>query len=343
MSLICTPASYFTQATIDHLGTIDDIAHVRDVAVTDGMFKSTRVGKSRTKTDEHNRSDTSRVTNSITRTYAAFPSPYQRQGQPGTPSSNPVLMHEPYQRRDQAEYYQEQVEPSAPYSQRSPSPTSPTTSGQHFGDTTSYSASSRGVPSTSYVDHRYPTSPIRASHSPYSPHYQPPSTHAMPPSATSTQNYSTPRTLSSPWVNQDSYYYARQSHSRPASSQSVPPMSYLHSNTTSHTVGPSSHITSPRSDHPNFMPSYSLELALTPPQPMPEYRGVPLAPLQIPPQHYTGARQCQTPPDSAIVIEDPSEEGGLAPLNELKRQGRYRREPLDEKTLRLLIASQSTP
>lgn len=91
------------------------------------------------------------------------------------------------------------------------------------------------------------------------------------------------------------------------------------------------------------MPSYSLELALTPPQHMPEYRGVPLAPLQIPPQHYTGARQCQTPPDSAIVIEDPSEEGGLAPLNELKRQGRYRREPLDEKTLRLLIASQSTP
>jgi len=301
------------------------------------------VGKSRTRPDEHNRSDASR----LPRIYAAYPSPYQ--GRPGTPSTNPVLMHEPYQRRDQAEYYQEQVESSAPYSQRSPSPASPTTSGQYFGDMSSYSGPSRSVPSNSYVDHRYPTSPLGPSHSQYPPHYQPPTTHTMPVTATSTQNYTTPRTLSSPWANQDSYYYARHVHSSPASCQSAPPLSYHQSNTTPHvsSVAPAEHssqLTSPSPNPPSFTPSYSLESALTPPQHTPDYRGVSLAPLQIPPLRYTSARQCQTPPDSAIVMEDLSEEdsSGLAPLNELKRQGRYRREPLDEKTLRLLIA-QSTP
>ncbi|KAF8813900.1 hypothetical protein BYT27DRAFT_7083823 [Phlegmacium glaucopus] len=328
--------AYFTQATIDQLGTVDDIPHVRDIVVTDGMFKSTRVGKSRTKTNEHNRSDASR----IPRTYAA----YLQQGQPGTLSTNPVLMHEPYQRHDQAEYYQEQVESSAQYSQRSLSPASPTTSGQYFGDVTSYSGPSLSEPSNSYVDHRYPTSPVGASHSHYTSHYQPPTTDAMSVPATSPQNYSTPRTLSPPWANQDSYFYARHVHNGPASCQSAPPMSYDHRNSTPHVsvapAGHSSQFTSPRPNHPNFTPSYSL---VTSPPP-PDYRGVSLAPLQIPPLHYPSARQCQTPPDSAIVMEDLSEEdsSGLAPLNELKRQGRYRREPLDEKTLRLLIA-QSTP
>lgn len=334
--------AYFTQATIDHLGTIDDIPHVRDVVVSDGMFKSTRVGKGHTKPNEHNRPDAPRVANSAGRTYAAFPSPFQHQGQPGTPTSstNPVLMHEPYQRRDQPEYYQEEVESSAPYSQRSPSPTSPTTttSGQYFGDMVSYSGPSRNVPSNSYVDHSYPISPLEASYSPYTPHYQPPVTHPMP----ITENYSIPKTLSSPGVDQDSYYYApRESHNGPVNSRPSPTMSYHHM--TPHvSVAPAG-----CSSQPRFTPSYSLEAALTPPQPTVDHRGISLAPLQIPAQLYSSAIQCQTPPDSAIVMEDLSEEdqSGLAPLNELKRQkGRYRREPGDEKTLqRLLIAAKSTP
>ena len=292
------------------------------------MFKSTRVGK-RNKMDEH-KSDGSRVANSITRTYAPFPSPYHYQGR--SESTNPVLMHEPYQRYDRAEYQQ--------HSPRSPSPASPTTSGHYFGDMASYSGPPRAVRSNSYVEH--PISPTGPS--PYTSHYQSPTAHAIGPvMASSTQNYS-PRTSCSPWVNHDSYYYSRQSHGGPASSQSTSPLPYHHSNGTS--AGHTPQQTSPRPSHPNYSPSYSLQSALTPFQPMSDYRGVSLAPLQIPLQHYTSARQCQTPPDSATVMEEdqPGEDqSGLAPLNELKRQSRYRREPSDEKTLRLLIASQSTP
>ncbi|KAI9571757.1 Gti1/Pac2 family-domain-containing protein, partial [Boletus coccyginus] len=39
--------AYFTQATVDHLGTIDDITGVAELMVPDGVFQSTRVGKNR--------------------------------------------------------------------------------------------------------------------------------------------------------------------------------------------------------------------------------------------------------------------------------------------------------
>jgi hypothetical protein len=288
------------------------------------MFTSTRVGK-RTKADEHNRSDASRVS-SGSRTYGQFPSPYQHQGRPGT-SSNPVLMHEPYQRRDQAEYYHQQVES---YSRRSPSPVSPTSSsGHYYGDISSYSGPSRR--SISFVsDH--PSSPYD------SPQYQPPPSTKMP---ANPQNYSNPRIISPSWTNQDPYYYSRPMHSGdPASSQ---PVLYHHDSIVP--TGHSSDHTSPRTDHPgSYTPSYSLESALTPPQAT-GYRGISLTPLQIPVQHQTSARQSHTPsPDSAVLMEDQSKEVdqcGLASLNELKRP-RYRREPWDEKTLQSFIG-QSTP
>ena len=312
-------AAYFTQATIDHLGTIDNISSVRNVVVTEGMFKSTRVGK-RSRADEEIRSDV-RVGS---RTYAAFPSPYQQQVRPGTPpNSNPVLMHEPYQRSDQPDYFRDQVEPSASYSQRTPSLSPISPSGQYYGDMPSYSGPSRSVRSNSYVDHPNPNG-----NSPYSPQYQPTTTRA----GTSLQNYSNP-ILSPPWANDDPYYYTRPIQSGTASSPSAPPMSYNHSNTPQHA--------SP-SYTKSYTPSYSLESALTPPPSIPDRRGVEHISLQIP--HYTSATQCHTPPDSAIAMEDPSDEdqSGLAPLEELKRS-RYRREPLDEKTLRLLISGQSSP
>jgi Gti1/Pac2 family transcription factor len=316
-------AAYYTQATIDQLGTIDNISRIRDVVVTEGMFKSTRVGR-RAKADEVLRPDV-RVG---TRTYAAFPSPYQLQGQPGTPNSNPVLMHEPYKRSVQPEYFRDQVESSAPYSQRTPSlsPTSPTIGGQYFGDPP-YSEPSRSVRSNSYVNHPNPHGD-----SPYSPQYQPTTTKAAT-SPASPQHYSNP-ILSPPWANHDSYYYTRPIHSGPASSPSAPPMSYDHSNSTSQHA--SQNYTK------SYTPSYSLESALTPPQSPPDRRGMALTSLRIP--HYTSATQCHTPPDSATAMEDQSEEdqSGLAPLDELKRS-RYRREPSDERTLRRLISAQSPP
>ncbi|KIJ11807.1 hypothetical protein PAXINDRAFT_40599, partial [Paxillus involutus ATCC 200175] len=39
--------AYFTQATVDRLGTIDDISGVAELVVPDGTFQSTRVSKNR--------------------------------------------------------------------------------------------------------------------------------------------------------------------------------------------------------------------------------------------------------------------------------------------------------
>lgn len=110
-------AAYFTQTTIDQLGTIDDNPQIRDIVVEEGMFKSTRVGKSRAKTDDSSRSDATKSSASVVaRTYAPFPTPYQyQQNESGT--ATPVLMHEPYQSR--------QLDPSAsPGYEQTPSPIS---------------------------------------------------------------------------------------------------------------------------------------------------------------------------------------------------------------------------
>lgn len=82
--------AYFTQGTIDQLRCVDDIPGVGDLIVPDGHFKSTRVGK-RAKTDE-SKGESSK--SSVSRTYAAFPSPYSSTS-PAVESPS-VLMYEPY-------------------------------------------------------------------------------------------------------------------------------------------------------------------------------------------------------------------------------------------------------
>lgn len=89
-------AAYFTQATVDRLGSVDDIPGVGDLVVPDGLFRSTRVAKSRSKPDEASGSRSSATT--VPRTYSAFPSPFpnmpsQQETSPVSPS---VQMFEPY-------------------------------------------------------------------------------------------------------------------------------------------------------------------------------------------------------------------------------------------------------
>ena len=385
----CNPstplAAYFTQATIDQLGTIDNISRVRDVVVAEGTFKSTRVGRRAIRGDEENRTDV----RGGTRKYTAFPlPPYQQHS--GTPNTNPVLMHEPYQQRqqqrtDQHDYFRDPVavaaavEPPPPYSQRTPnlrptssSPTATTAGNSHYyGDLPYYSGPSRHVRSNSYID-RPTTKSHHGDSSPYSPrqYHQPTTTSRAHASTTSSSphDYSNNLILSPPWGNHDSYYYTRPIHSGPSSpphSSTMSSYNHNHSNN-NHNISSSSQHASPNYTK-SYTPSYSLESALTPPHhhhhpssssSTLDRRGVTLASLQIP--HYntnastTTTTQCHTPPDSAIAMEDPSsstllssskEEGedqsGLAPLDELKRS-RYRREPSDERTLRLLISSQSS-
>lgn len=76
-------AAYFTQATVDQLGTIDDIQGIAELVVPEGTFQSTRVSKSRKGDDSRVRSDVLKSTSSsVTRTYAPFPSPYPVQSTP---------------------------------------------------------------------------------------------------------------------------------------------------------------------------------------------------------------------------------------------------------------------
>ncbi|XP_006460729.1 hypothetical protein AGABI2DRAFT_192340, partial [Agaricus bisporus var. bisporus H97] len=85
--------AYFTQATVDQLGSIDDIRNVRDLDVPDGLFNSTRVTKARNKADETRSGESSK---SASR-YAPFPVPTH----PNQPeSSGQVLMYQPYPNHD---------------------------------------------------------------------------------------------------------------------------------------------------------------------------------------------------------------------------------------------------
>ena len=206
---------------MDHLGTIDNISRVRDVVVTEGMFKSTRVGR-RARADEESRSD-ARVG---TRTYAAFPShPYQHQGRSQTPNTNPVLMHEPYQRSDQLEYFRNQVESSAPYSLRTPSlsPTSPTTSGQYYGELAPYYSG----PSHSSLS---PTSPTSGQYYGELASYAGPSRSSLSPtSPTTSQYYGELASYSVPFrgVRSNSYADHRNPHGDSEDQSSLAPLDEL--------------------------------------------------------------------------------------------------------------------
>ncbi|KAG1725414.1 uncharacterized protein EDB91DRAFT_91519 [Suillus paluster] len=89
--------AYFTQATVDELGTIDNIPGVADLVVPEGTFQSTRVGKTRKGEDGRSRSDVLKTTNStVTRTYAPFPTAYSNDpyrsglGQPSQQFRQPI-------------------------------------------------------------------------------------------------------------------------------------------------------------------------------------------------------------------------------------------------------------
>ncbi|KAH7909291.1 Gti1/Pac2 family-domain-containing protein [Hygrophoropsis aurantiaca] len=86
--------AYFTQATVDQLGTIDDIPTVADLVVPNGAFQSTRVSKNRKGDDSRARpSDVLKTPSSVTRTYAPFPAAYPAQSASFTDGSPPTYSH----------------------------------------------------------------------------------------------------------------------------------------------------------------------------------------------------------------------------------------------------------
>ena len=71
-------AAYFTQATVDQLNTINEIPRVAALQVPEGLFQSTRTGKSRKSDNDEARGRTKDVFQPTTtvRKYAAFPTAY---------------------------------------------------------------------------------------------------------------------------------------------------------------------------------------------------------------------------------------------------------------------------
>ncbi|KAF5351915.1 hypothetical protein D9756_007642 [Leucocoprinus leucothites] len=100
--------AYFTQATVDQLGSIDDMRVVRDLVVPEDMFKSTRVTKGRSKNDENRAGESSKATNASTSSrYAPFPAPPL----PNQPeSSGQILMFQPYVNHDASASRQHQIQ-----------------------------------------------------------------------------------------------------------------------------------------------------------------------------------------------------------------------------------------
>lgn len=326
--------AYFTQATIDQLGTIDDIRDVRDLVVPDALFKSTRVAKNRGKLDDQGRADPSKSASTVTRTYAPFPSyPVQYPSNPdGSSSHEPVLMYEPYKNASGHRDHRSQSPP-----QFSP----PTTTIPHPREQQYY----RGPEPYHQQSMRYG----------HTPHDISPRSLESSPEITRHHGYRGAQPSSAPgsyataeWAHprrqppQEHTNYPRQ---EPASYPSYhPTTNSLQSRTGSphyvYTSDDSSAYNSPQShspypsQQPEPLPQLSVETVAEP-------RHSPLPPLNIPSQLYPGTTDLTPATSSPTLIAEtcrstvgPSR--ALAPLTALARSHPYRREALDDRALRLL-------
>lgn len=249
----------------------------------------------------------------------------------------PVLMHEPYQRAPERAH--------SPYEQ-SPSPVSPEGHGSsHFADPASYSGSNASNTPGPYADSAYITSPSSLpssmdTHSSSGYHVR-----------QDNRNYYSPGASPSSWSRNDHYYHPppqqhpQHHHTNSGYTSNPPHLPHIYP----------SNISAPIPMQV-YSPSYSLQAALTPPpqtqaeMPLisPAHRGPQLSPLHIPmgPQVYS-IPSIESMVSHSIDVNHQNtttgqeeEECALAPLSIL-RKTMTRRDPSDEKTLRMLREKKS--
>ncbi|KAF8902899.1 hypothetical protein CPB84DRAFT_1775145 [Gymnopilus junonius] len=343
--------AYFTPATYDQLGTVDDIPSLRDLVVPEGTFTSTRTGKSRTKTDNNNRTDATKAATNVSRTFAPFPS-YQNQAQNGSPSLAPVLMHEPYQnRRSEAT--------QSPVYEQSPSPDSPENLSPYIPSQVPYSG--LGGSSSSFTNQNYTMSPTSASPRAFSPAhgsrpYPGPSMHVSDDLSPRPSSWDANGSLyERPMYQHRNEYSKASSPYSPVSPFPAADPGSSSSRQTYYPSTPASHMSNPSNTNGNniYSPSYSLQSALNLHPLSPDARQLyPLSPLQIPdrlpPQSGSfslpQSSHTHTSLNSELSVDegDGSHEASLAPLDVLRRPVRFPRDPTDEKTLRLLREKRSS-
>jgi hypothetical protein len=323
-------AAYFTQATVDQLDTVDDIPRVRDVLVPDKPFKSTRMGKGRLRTDEKKNSGISRAATS--RPYAPFRSSRPNQSDRRSPTLAPVFMHEPYRARGS-------TEPQSPTHDVPSCPAFP-----HDREGLSNLSSHPNQPVQDY--HVVPSSHQNS----FATYDQSKVNHA-PIGRRETLDYYPSRASSSSWSN-DSGIYGSSSPQRtpeigvspPALSSPLPSAYNLLNSTDDNSLryiyppppppvqNSQSHLSASYSSGSSFIPMSSTPSVL----PDPGFRRGNIPVYSI---FDDNRRVAPFPRDLAV----PSLECALAPLSKIQRPSRYRREPVDEKTLRLLRMLHSSP
>ncbi|KAL0956834.1 hypothetical protein HGRIS_002945 [Hohenbuehelia grisea] len=374
-------AAYFTQATVDQLGTIDDIDAVGDLVVPDGIFKSTRVNKNRKADDQSGRaSDGAKTSSSGNRAYSAFPSspPRGSSSQPTTPPGSQSLhMYEPYPDANYAAGY---YVPDAPqYSVPPPLPphsSSPMVRGVYHG----YDPNLRGSQAFNELgrqeggfvgrpySHSIPgATPQSAMHrpppAPYPESPYMPSTHGSPHSLPTSYPISTHSGQHRPPQGHTPNSYTQVSPMNmqergipaiPTRHDTQSPDAYRSPYTSPASPYPSSSFNYPNSypyppstsstPHPHASAS-SLSRSQTPPQSPPAQVMLPTLPPLNMLDNSSGSYPHQADSPTGSVASDdsydrralgPCRRVDLAPLHALQRTHPYRRDPLDDRTLRLL-------
>jgi len=333
--------AYFTQATVDRLGTVDDIPGVRELIVPNGIFKSTRSSKNRNKSDEPGRPvDKPKLPSAATRTYAPFPSPAlyptSNPSQPNiapsqeAPSSSlPYTDHLAYN-----QYYQTQVQShlSEFFNQAFHTfghegahvlPTIPTSQDHYLQQATpKHEIYTKAIDDSSQA--RYVSMP-RNNPPPYTPARHPMELESTPESPT----YARGPSIDSPL--------------HPVTcSRGYEPTSDVHGAMSANTVDNQSYVyglqamqISDPTTHP--LPYSRLDAYSD----TDNQEGSPnLPPLHVVEGIQASVNAMATPSDALIPGEGRKPTVGpnrhLVPLHSLTRPCPYRREPLDDKTLRLL-------
>ncbi|KAF8629892.1 hypothetical protein AX15_003248 [Amanita polypyramis BW_CC] len=340
--------AYFTQATVDRLGTVDDIPAVRELAVPNGAFKSTRSTKSRNKPEEFGQSrDKLKPTSAGIRAYAPFPGPALY------PASH-LNQSNPVSHQDHAlSSYPEQLA----YSHYYPTPAQL----NHFSvNSGSFNQMSR---TQSHEDAHYSPS-VPTSQASYIHEASP--KHEIYIKTVESSYVPEPRNTHAPYTHARHPHEVQQAHQGPAYVRvpstaepivsPLPPSSYSRAYESHSYTFPNTLSTSTE-ENSNYMFSLSESMVSAGKQP-PAHPWVlhshsesyldmdpPEKSPNLPPLHSVEGIQ-----DSVYTLASPTEalipgEGrrrtvgsnrDLAPLHSLTRPCPYRREPLDDKTLRLL-------
>ncbi|KAK0225594.1 hypothetical protein IW262DRAFT_1268061 [Armillaria fumosa] len=326
--------SYYTEGTVDNLGTVDDIEALQNIVIPDGMFtKSTRSAKNR-KARQGRTKDAEPAT--VSRTYAPYPSEgaSNQPPPPASPSqSQSVQMYHPYPRsHQQFPEYQSQPVPSSSVRPAVPS------------DELSYSQTQPSYPANSMPGSSRPAPPVVNSGLRSALNYPPTPSHPSPSSSHSSHS-----SQGSPYIERGSSHW-----------YGAPPQPYVENQPPVYSYPEQQPPASFSSTSTGFSPQNAHSF------PMVKSHHLPLtgsnvqnlaAPISVTSpsslfmhdQYDPGADSDGTPSSSSMSSVDESRRGdigpnrpALAPLHTLKRRHPYRRDPADDKALRLLDPSLAT-